>query len=103
VHPNYTTDQAILTQLYLDTMDERELQIISTTIELNVAAQAWSFQHGVILHNECYYILVTSPLLQYLLDSLGMTTPHLLAVGFHIAASAPTTQAFPLSILPTED
>jgi hypothetical protein len=63
VHPNYTTDQAILTQLYLDTMDERELQIISTTIEFNAAAQAWSLQHGVILHNECYYIPVTSPFL----------------------------------------
>jgi hypothetical protein len=44
-------------------MDERELQIISTTIEFNAAAQAWSLQHGVILHNECYYIPVTSPLL----------------------------------------
>jgi hypothetical protein len=32
-----------------------------------------------------------------------MTTPHLLAVGFHIAASTPTTQAFPSSILPIED
>ena len=56
-------DPEILAQLRLATSDERELQIISTTIELQVAAPAWSLQHGIIRYNERYYIPVTSPLL----------------------------------------
>ena len=75
----------------------------SATIEVNVVAQAWSLQHGIVLYNERYNIPATSPLLQDLLESLGMTTPHLLAVEFHTAASTPMTQAFPSSILLTED
>jgi hypothetical protein len=38
-----------------------------------------------------------------MLESIGTTTPHLLALDLHIATSTPTTQAFPLSILLLED
>ena len=56
-------DQEILTQLRVATTEERELQIISATIEVHAAAPAWSLQHGIIRYNERYYIPVTSPLL----------------------------------------
>jgi len=84
-------------------MDERVLQIISTTIEVQAAAKAWSLQHDIIRYNDRYYILVTSPLLRDLLESLGTTSPHLLAIGLHTTTSTPTTQAFPLSILLLEE
>ena len=92
-------DLEILAQLRLATSDERELQIISTTIELQAAAPAWSLQHGIVRYNERYYVPVTSPLLKDLLESLGTSAPHLLAIGLHTATSSPTTQAFPSSIL----
>jgi hypothetical protein len=44
-------------------------------------------------YNECYYIPVISLLLQDLLESLGTTSPHLLAIGLHTMMSSPTTQA----------
>ena len=84
-------------------MDERVLQIISTTIEVQAAAKAWSLQHDIIRYNDRYYIPVTSPLLQDLLESLGTTSPHLLAIGLHTTTSTPTTQAFPSSILLLEE
>jgi hypothetical protein len=34
-----------------------------------------------------------------MLEMLGTTSRHLLAIGLHTAASTPTTQAFPSSIL----
>lgn len=97
------TDPAVLAQLRQAALDEPELQIIAFTIEVKAAAPAWWLQQGVILYNERYYISATSPLLQDLLESLGTTTPHLLVVSLHIAASAPTTQAFPSSIMLIED
>ena len=42
-------------------------------------------------------------MLQDLLESLGTTSPHLLAVGLHSVTSTPTTQAFPSSILLLEE
>jgi hypothetical protein len=75
-----------------------------TTIIVNTAAPAWSPQQGIILYNGRYYIPVTSPLLQELLESVGMTTPQLLAVGYHTAASTLAThQVFPSSVLLIED
>ena len=47
--------------------------------------------------------MVTSPLLQDLLEWLGTTSSHLLAIGLHIVTSTPTTQAFPSSILLLEE
>ncbi|CAD6334259.1 unnamed protein product [Miscanthus lutarioriparius] len=87
-----TIDPAIITQLRLAALDEQEPQIISATIAVNAATPAWSLQQGVILYNGRYYILVTSPLLQELLEYVGMTTPQLLPNGFHTAASTPATQ-----------
>ena len=46
---------------------------------------------------------MTSPLLQDLLESLGTTSPHLLAIGLHTTTSTLTTQAFPSSILLLEE
>ena len=96
-------DQEILAQLRVAATKEREIQIISATIEVHAAAPAWSLQHDIVLYKERYYILVTSPLLQDLLESLGTTSPHLLAIGLHTATSTPTTQAFPSSILLFEE
>ena len=56
-------DQEILAQLRVAATKEREIQIISATIEVHAAAPAWSLQHGIIRYNERYYIPVTSPLL----------------------------------------
>jgi hypothetical protein len=102
-HIDSTPDQAILAQLRLAATNERELQIIFATIEVEATALTWSLQHGIVRYNDRYYIPATSPLLQDMLESIGMTTPHLLALGLHIAMSTPTTQAFPLSILLLED
>jgi hypothetical protein len=88
-------DPEILAQLRLATLDERELQIISTTIEVQAAAPAWSLQHGIVRYNKRYYVPVTSPLLQDLLEMLRTTGPHLLAIDLHTATSSPTMQASP--------
>jgi hypothetical protein len=84
-----TIDPAIITQLHL--RDEQELQITSTTIDVNAAAPTWSLQPSVILYNGCYYTPVPSPLLQESLESMGMITPQLLAVGLHTTTSTPAT------------
>jgi hypothetical protein len=73
--------------------------MINTTIEVNAAAPTWSLQGGIIRYNDRYYILVTAPLLQDLLESIGTTSPQLLAIGLQTMTSSPTTQAFPSSIL----
>jgi hypothetical protein len=57
----------------------------------------------IVRHKNRYYILVISPMLQDLLESLGTTSPHLLAIGLHSATSTPTTQVFPSSILLLEE
>lgn len=46
------TDQEILAQLRVATTEERKLQIISVTIEVQAAAPAWSLQHGIVRYNE---------------------------------------------------
>jgi hypothetical protein len=70
--------------------------MINATIKVNAVAPAWSLQDGINRYNDCYYILVTSPLLQDLLKSIGTTSPRLLAIGLQTTMSSPTTQAFPL-------
>lgn len=102
-HLDVTTDPAILTQLRLAALDKPELHIITATIKVKAAAPTWWLQQGVILYNGCYYIPTTSLLLQDRLESLGTTTPQLLAVSLHITAFMPTTQAFPSSIHIIED
>jgi hypothetical protein len=77
--------------------------MINATIEVNAAAPAWSLQDGIIRYNDRYYIPVTSPLLQDLLESIGTTSPQLLAIGLQTTTSSPTTQAFPMSILLLEE
>jgi hypothetical protein len=49
--------------------------MINATIKVNAVAPAWSLQDGINRYNDCYYILVTSPLLQDLLKSIGTTSP----------------------------
>jgi hypothetical protein len=88
-----------LIQLRGASTDEHELQIIYDTITLQAAAPAWTICEGVIYYNNRHYVPATSPLPQDMLEMLGTTSRHLLAIGLHTAASTPTTQAFPSSIL----
>jgi hypothetical protein len=76
-----TTDTGSLPQLHLAVTDDCELQITFTTVEDHAAALAWTLQHGLINNDDRYYMQVSSPLLQDLLEPPGTTTPHPLAIG----------------------
>ena len=89
----------VIIKLRMASGDERELQIIYDTITFQAVALAWTIREGIIYYENSFYVLATSPLLQDILDSIGMTASHLLAIGFHSATSDPAWQAFPSSIL----
>jgi hypothetical protein len=49
---------------------------------------------GIICYIDRYFIPVTSPLLQDLLKSIDITTPHILAIGLHKTTASPNTVIF---------